>query len=150
MVDAVVRPRGGRIGRRCSRGRGVRQDALRDPVSLLLLNLPASHGCLLLARLLKVWFFPRCARVCVCVQGRFDPEGDAEDWRRRWWPEIGRVEGRAAAGGMPGGGERRRVGELLRGWFLSLIKLKPTSFLLPSICAMEVQFLGSSCEDCLF
>lgn len=89
-----------------------------------------------------------CARVC--VQGRLDPEGDAEDWRRRRrrWPEIGRVEGRAAAGGMPGGGERRRVGELLRGWFLSLIKLKPTSFLLPSICAMGVQFLGSSCEDC--
>ena len=31
-MDAV-RARGGRAGRRCSRGRGVRQDALRDPVS---------------------------------------------------------------------------------------------------------------------
>lgn len=31
-MDAV-RARGGRAGRRCSRGRSVRQDALRDPVS---------------------------------------------------------------------------------------------------------------------
>ena len=119
-----MRARGGRAGRRCSRGRGVRQDALRDPVCPC--SLAAS--CNLQARFVRSWslaqsllFFSWSAR----VQGRVDPEGGAEDGRRRR-EEVGRLGAR--------GERRRRAGELLWGWFFPPWRSKFPLFLKLLFC----------------
>lgn len=65
-----MRARGGRAGRRCSRSRGVRQDALRDPVSPSrslppLASLGAANLQVCFVSLAQSWFFfPWSARAC--------------------------------------------------------------------------------------
>jgi hypothetical protein len=115
-LDAV-RERGGRAGRRC---RGVRQDALRDPVSLFPSSSPSARCNLQmcfgsLRSPLALRSFGRR------VQGRLDPEGVAEDGRWR----------RQDGGGLGAPGMRRRVGagELLRGSFSFLDDQIPLFFL---------------------
>lgn len=131
-----MRARGGRAGRRCSRGRGVRQDALRDPVSPTPSHLSQTCKCASLGLGVCSKLAPF---VCVCAgagrsRGRCGgwpaAGGDPAPPRRTRGPATRRRQHRLAAPGLV-------LASLTIKASLSLFALLP-SFSTSAICATWV------------